>query len=92
MQFHWMQFHCINLIMLFYTFLVIYFDWYKEWTIFLISFNKFSALLPAFTGARATGNLCNNCLGVNILRAVPVVDFNENNPLLKALITNSLPS
>ena len=48
--------------------------------------------MPAFTGARATGNLCNNCLGVNILRAVPVVDFNENNPLLKALITNSLPS
>ena len=78
--------------MLLYTFLVISFDWYKEQTIFLISFNRLFELLPAFTCAGAIGNLWSNCIGVNILSPVPVVGFNENNPLLKALITNSLPS
>ena len=43
--------------MLLYTFFVIYFDLYKEYTICLISFNKRSELLPAFTCARAIGNL-----------------------------------
>ena len=57
----------MDLIMLLYTFLVICFDWYKEQTICLISFNKRSKLLPAFTCARAIGNLWNICLGVNIL-------------------------
>ena len=42
--------------MLLYTFLVICSDCYEE-TIFLISFNKLSELLPAFTCARAIGNL-----------------------------------
>ena len=42
---------CIDLIMLLYTFLVISFVWIKEQTIFLISFNKISELLPAFTCA-----------------------------------------
>ena len=61
--------------MLLYTFLVISFDWHEEQTICLISFNKLSDLLPAFTCIRAIGNLWNNCLGVNILSPVSVVDL-----------------
>ena len=57
----------IDLIKLLYTFLVIFFDWYKEQKNCLISLNKFSELLPAFTCARAIGNLWNICLCVNIL-------------------------
>ena len=47
--------------------------------------------MPAFTCARAIGNLFSICFGVSTLGLVPVVDFNGNNPLLKALATNSLP-
>ena len=54
-----------------YTLLVISFDWYKEWIICLISWNKFSELLSAFTCARAMDNLWSNCLGVNILSTIP---------------------
>ena len=43
------------------------FDWYNEWTICLILFNKLFQLLPAFTYARAIGNLWSICLGVSIL-------------------------
>ena len=57
-----------------------------------ILFSKFGDVFPAFTCARAIGNHWSICLGVNILYPVPVVDFNGNNPLLKALITSSLPS
>ena len=57
--------------MLLYTFLVISFDWYKEYIICLISFCKFSEVLPAFTYPRAIGNLWSICLGVNILRPSP---------------------
>ena len=53
--------------MLFYAFVVICFDWYKEQTICLISFNKRSEFLPAFTYARAIGSLWNICFGINIL-------------------------
>ena len=59
--------------MLFYTSLVISFDWYKEHTIFLIWFNEFSELLPAFTCARAIGNLSSIYLRVNIFSPVPLV-------------------
>ena len=38
-------------------FLVIHFVRYKEYMICLISFNKFSDVLPAFTFGRAIGNL-----------------------------------
>ena len=69
-----------------------FFYWYSEFTICLISFNRFSELLPAFTCARAIGNLWSSCLGVIILSSVPFVNFNENNPLLKALGSNSLTS
>ena len=83
---------CIDLIMLLYTFLVIPFDWCRDKTICLISFNNLSELLPVFTCVRATGNLWSICLGVNILSHVPFFDFYENIPLLKALRSNSLPS
>ena len=53
--------------MLLYTFSVTSFDWYNEWTICLILFNKLFQLLPAFTYARAIGNLWSICLGVSIL-------------------------
>ena len=45
----------MDLIMLLYTFLGIYLDWYQEQTICLISFNKLPELLSAFTCARAIG-------------------------------------
>ena len=59
--------------MLLYTFLVIYFGWYREQTICLISFNKLCELLIAFTCARAIGNLWSICLRVNILSPIPLV-------------------
>ena len=43
--------------MLLYTFLVISFDQQEENMICLISLNKFSDVLPAFTCASAIGNL-----------------------------------
>ena len=63
----WVQFYCIDLIMLLHTFLVICFDWYKEQTICIISFNKLSELLSAFICERAIGNLWSIYLGCNIL-------------------------
>ena len=59
----------------------------------LISFSKFSDVLPAFTCARAIGNLSSICLGVNILshvakserRPSPCAAFIGNIILLKAL-------
>ena len=47
--------------------------------------------MPASACARAVGNLWSICLDVSTLSTVPAVDFNGNNPLLKALITNYLP-
>ena len=65
----------------------------------LISFNKFSELLPAFTCARAIGNVWSICFGVNILslelsvsKIPDPVDFVKNIVLLKALRIASLPS
>ena len=37
----------------------------------IISFSNFSDVLPAFTCARAIGNLRSICLGVNILSPSP---------------------
>ena len=45
----------------------------KKKTICLITFNKLSALFPAFSFARAIGNLWSICLDVNILSPVPLV-------------------
>ena len=90
---------CIDLTMLLYTFLVIFFYWYKEWTICLISSNKFFGLLPAFICAIAIGNLLSICLGLNMLRwkwweafsekLIPLI-FIKNILLSKALRTISL--
>ena len=58
----------IEFIILLYTFLVICFAQYREYVICLISFSKFSDALPAFTCARAVGNLWRISLRLNILR------------------------
>ena len=47
----------MEFIILLYTFLIISFSRYKEYVIYLISFSKFSDVLPAFTCARAIANL-----------------------------------
>ena len=64
----------------------------KEYTICLISFNKYSDVLSAFICARAIGNLWSNYLGVNILNPLSFVSFVGNIPLLKALRINRWPS
>ena len=63
----------IEFIILLYTFLVIYFAEYKEYMIWWIWFSKFSAALPAFTCASATGNFWSICLEVSILNPTPWV-------------------
>ena len=50
-----------------YNFLVIYLAPYREYIIFLISFSKFSDIVPAYTCARLIDNLWYICLGVIIL-------------------------
>ena len=57
----------IEFIILLNTLLVIAFAQYKEYKICLISFSKFSDVLPACTCASAIGNIWSICLGVNIL-------------------------
>ena len=54
-------------------FLVISFDWYREYTIFPILFSNFSGLLCACTCARTIGNLWSICLGVDILNCLSKV-------------------
>ena len=61
--------------MLLYTFLVVSLAPYKEYITCLISFNKFSDVLPAFACASAIGNLWSVCLRVNILRPYPYFDL-----------------
>ena len=58
----------IEFIILLYTFIVISFARYKEYMISLISFSKFSEVLPGFTCARTSGNFGSTFLGGNILR------------------------
>ena len=60
---------------LLYRFLVILFARYREYIICLISFNKFSDVLPAFTCACAIGNLSSICLEVNVLSPLPYFAF-----------------
>ena len=55
----------------------------------LISFNKFSDKLHAFTCPSAIGNLC---LGVNVFNLFPSFSFIGNVPLLKVLRIYSRPS
>ena len=57
----------IEFIILLYTFLVTSFSRYKRYMICLISFTKFSDVLPAFTCGSAISNLGSISLGVNIL-------------------------
>ena len=84
-----------------YISLVIFFARYKEYMICLISFSKFSGVLPAFTCARVIGSLGIICLGIDILRlewfktlsekSVPSI-FIRNILLSKASTTISLLS
>ena len=60
----------IEFIVLLYIFLIIYFAWYKEYIICLISFSKFSDVLPAFTCANVIVNLWSICLRLNILNCL----------------------
>ena len=95
------EFVNIEFIILLYTFLVISFAWCEEYMTFLISFSKFSDVLPAFTCAKAIDNHWSICLGVNIFRLewsetlskkpVPAI-FIGNILLSKALRTLSLTS
>ena len=54
---HFLFYTFIEFMILLYTFLVISLAQYKEYMIFLISFNKFSDKLSAFTYASTIGNL-----------------------------------
>ena len=74
-----------------YTFVVVSFAQYKEY-ICLISYSKFSDVLPAFTCARAFDNLWKIYLEIKSLSTAPFVDFIPNIPILKALRVNSRPS
>ena len=56
---------------LLYTFLAIYFAWYKDYIKCPISFSNFSDVLPAFTCASEIGNLWSICLGLNIFSLSP---------------------
>ena len=60
----------IEFIILFYTFCC-FFSRYKEYIICLISFSKFSDVLPAFTYVRAIGSLWSICLGLDIFNPFP---------------------
>ena len=63
----------IEFIILLYTFLIIYFAWYKEYMIRLISFSKLSDVLTALTWTRAIANIWSICLGVSIFTPFPCV-------------------
>ena len=62
-----LSYNLTEFIILLYTFLAISFSLYKEYIIYLVSFSKFSDVLPAFTCTRAIANIWSICLGVNIL-------------------------
>ena len=61
----------IELSILLYTLLVSSFAQYKEYITWPVSLSNFSDVLLAFTCARAIGNLCSRCLGVNFLNPLP---------------------
>ena len=67
LHFYWIHYTVVYL----YSFSVISFAWYKEYMICLISFNKISDGLLAFTWARAIGNLSSIYLVVNTFRPSP---------------------
>ena len=71
---------------------MISFSQYKKNMICLILFSKFSDVLPAFTSARAIGNLWSICLGLDIFIPFPFISFIGNIPLLKASRVNFRPS
>ena len=63
-----MHYTFTEFIRMLYTFLVTSFSEYKKYMICLISFSKFSDVLPIFICARAIGNLWSISQGVSVLR------------------------
>ena len=78
----------IEIIMLLYAFLVIFFAWCKAYLIWRILVSKFSDVLLAFTCESAIGKLWSLCLEINFFNPFPCDSFNENIPLLKAVKIN----
>ena len=60
----------IKFIKLWYTFLITFFVWHREYMIWRVSFWKFLNVLPAIICASAIGNLWSICLGVNMFNHV----------------------
>ena len=58
-----------------YTFLGTSFSRYKEYVICLLSFSKFSDVLPVFTYVRVIGNLWSICFELNTLIPFPYFLF-----------------
>ena len=71
-----------------YTFPVISFAQYKEYMTCLVSFSKFSDVIPAFTCVEAASNLWSISLGVNIFNSFPCFSFTGSIPLLTELTAN----
>ena len=55
----------------------------------LISFNKFSDVLPAVNCARAVGNLWSICWGVSILRPSPYFALCLTSDAIKEYLSNN---
>ena len=64
-------YNLIEFIILLYKFLVIYFAQSQKYSICMISFCKFSDVLPVFTWASAIGNLWCICLRIKTLVPLP---------------------
>ena len=62
----------------------------KEYRIFLISFSKFSYVLPDFTCARAIGILRSICLGLNIFNPFPCFALYLSSDAIKEYSLNNL--
>ena len=77
-----LYYNCIKLVMLLYSFLVIYFSRYKEYIIWMISFSKFSDVLLGSTYLSAISNFWRFCLSVNILSLSPITQLHWRLKLL----------
>ena len=77
-----LHYNYIKLVMLLYTFLVIYFSQYKKYIIWMISFSKFSDVLLGFTYSSAISNFWRFCLSVSILSRFPITQLHWRFKLL----------
>ena len=65
---------CVEFIIYLYTFLVTSLR-YREYTIWPVSFSKFSEILPDFACPLASSNLSSACLGIYILILSLIVSY-----------------